>query len=188
MDLCGWICIAIIPVIDLSDVNFVDGSYAADPAANWTDKNFNPAKKCRKRIPTIPVSALRIAKGNVKVRTDGHEHCRETLTVTPPDSGPFLPPLQPHLPHRQVAHDFLGAAADGDDLDLAVHALDDISAQIAGAAEDLHGLAAHEFQRLGRMELGLGDFRHRHPVLVDRPADPVQQRLDGVDERGGPIR
>ena len=31
------------------------------------------------------------------------------------------------------------------------------------------------------MELGLGDFRHRHPVLVDRPADPVEQRLDRVD-------
>ncbi|MYJ75312.1 MAG: hypothetical protein F4089_09540 [Gammaproteobacteria bacterium] len=35
------------------------------------------------------MSALRIAKGNVNVQIDGREHRLETLTVTPPGSGPF---------------------------------------------------------------------------------------------------
>ena len=31
------------------------------------------------------------------------------------------------------------------------------------------------------MELGLGDLGDRHPVLVDRPADPVEQALHRID-------
>jgi hypothetical protein len=44
----------------------------------------------------------------------------------------------PHLPTRQVLHDFLAAAADRIDLDLAVDALDLDAAHVAGAAENLH--------------------------------------------------
>ncbi len=84
-----WFRIVFAAVVALSAVEFADRAYAADPAAKRTDRNFKPAKKRGKRVPAIPLSALRIAKGNVKVQIDGQEHRLETLTVTPPGSGPF---------------------------------------------------------------------------------------------------
>ena len=62
---------------------------------------------------------------------------------------------QAHLPGGEVAHDFLGPAADGLDLDLAVKPFNRIAAQIPGAAQDLHGFGTDELHGLGRGELGL---------------------------------
>ncbi|MDE0149227.1 MAG: hypothetical protein OXM58_12730 [Rhodospirillaceae bacterium] len=81
--------IAIAAVVALSAVEVGSTADAADPAEKRIDRNFKPGKKRGKRISAIPVSALRIAKGNVKIQIDGREHRLETLTVTPPGSGPF---------------------------------------------------------------------------------------------------
>ena len=75
-------------LVALSSVGFSD-YVAADPAAKRIDRNFKPVKKHGKRFSAVPVSALGIAKGSVKVQIDGREHQLETLTVTPPDSGPL---------------------------------------------------------------------------------------------------
>src|SRR5262245_37965297 len=51
---------------------------------------------------------------------------------------------QPHLPAGEVLHDFLGAAADRIDLDLAVDALDFDTAHETSAAENLYRLRGAE--------------------------------------------
>ena len=81
--------IVIAAVVALSGVEVGSTAYAADPAEKRIDRNFEPGKNRGKRISAIPMSALRIAKGNVKVQIDGREHRLETLIVTPPGSGPF---------------------------------------------------------------------------------------------------
>src|SRR5450755_595869 len=65
---------------------------------------------------------------------------------------------QPHLPAGQILHDFLGAAADGVDLDLAIDTLNLDAAHVAGAAKDLHRLRGAERHGLRGLVLHHADF------------------------------
>src|SRR6478735_11903432 len=89
--------------------------------------------------------------------------------------------LKSHLPRREILHDFLGAAADGVDLDLAVDALDLDAAHEAGAAENLHGLGGAERHGLGRLVLHHADLGHRALALPEPPRQHFQHRLRGRD-------
>src|SRR5690349_13212658 len=51
---------------------------------------------------------------------------------------------QSHLPGREVFHDFLAAAADGVDLDLAINPLLSNAAHKTGTSEDLHRFGSAE--------------------------------------------
>lgn len=86
-------------------------------------------------------------------------------------------PSQPHLPARQILHDFLAAAADGVDLDLAVDALDPDAAHVAGAAENLHRFGGAERHGLGRLVLQHADLGDRTFALIEPPRQHFKHRL-----------
>src|SRR6202035_5603311 len=95
--------------------------------------------------------------------------CRNAVKAWIPGTSPGMTKntrSQSHLPAGQVLHDFLGAAADRVDLDLAVDALDLDAAHIAGAAENLHCLGGAERHRLGRLVFQHADFGDRIFALV----------------------
>lgn len=62
---------------------------AADAAEVRIDRNFGPAAAPGPQVPAIPASALTISKGSVVARIDDRDFELETLSVTPPGTGPF---------------------------------------------------------------------------------------------------
>ena len=78
------------------------GASSAEP--NRKERNFTIAKEPGPTIPAVPESELRVASGMLTVTFSdtGWDYEIETLTVTPPGSGPFpLVPLSPTAIRRR---------------------------------------------------------------------------------------
>src|SRR6185437_4403106 len=87
--------------------------------------------------------------------------------------------LKPHLPRSEILHDFLGAAADRIDLDLAVDALDLDAAHEAGAAKDLHCFRRAIRHGLRRLIFHHADLGDRAFALYEPPCQHFQHGLRG---------
>ena len=61
---------------------------ATHAAGERIDRNFKPSGVEGKKVPAVPLSALKITKGMLDVQMNYREQL-ETLTVTPPGDGPF---------------------------------------------------------------------------------------------------
>ena len=61
---------------------------ATHAAGERIDRNFKPSGVEGKKVPAVPLSALKIAKGKLDVQMNYKEQL-ETLTVTPTGDGPF---------------------------------------------------------------------------------------------------
>lgn len=67
-------------------------SVGADAAAfgeERIDRNFAAAAVSGPKTPAVPSSALTVSRGRIEVRIDSSDYELETLTVTPPGTGPF---------------------------------------------------------------------------------------------------
>ena len=61
---------------------------ATHAAGERIDRNFQPFGIEGKKVPAVPLSALKITKGKLDVQMNYNEQL-ETLTVKPPGKGPF---------------------------------------------------------------------------------------------------
>ncbi|MCY3753455.1 MAG: prolyl oligopeptidase family serine peptidase [Alphaproteobacteria bacterium] len=64
-------------------------AHASTSAEGRIDRNFTVAVVPGPKIPAIAASELKVSKGRTAVRIDSSNYELETLTVTPPGSGPF---------------------------------------------------------------------------------------------------
>lgn len=93
-----------IPVLAVAFAHLAGDVRAAGAKEERIERNFVPAIALGPTVPAVPVSALKVFRGKLAVRIDQRNHELETLTVTPPGSGPFPLAVVSHGVPRNAKH------------------------------------------------------------------------------------